>query len=212
MIPMPITYTEQMDRKGIGPCSTLYRLPSDFYHDNESTWYYTVNQVATAQEHGSFEIKYALRSFSNDSVNPLSYAAFYITTMGIYVDTTLRNKMLEPIEFRDVVAKFYQHFTNRDLLTLYPGTKKLLLLRNVRYTEIVNGHAYPNTWFFEEHKDLHLTLKSHKLLVESCNYKPIELEWNEKLYKALRFRKPYIWVDKDNYIPLESLRLWNQNF
>ena len=98
------------------------------------------------------------------------------------------------------------------MITLHPDTRKLLLLKNVRYTEVINDKAYPNN--FDTSKLLvdHHKPHSHYIILESDTHAPIKTRYEKSIITSMRYNRPYIWVRSDNYVELSNLRFWHQNF
>ena len=70
-----------------------------------------------------------------------------------------------------------------------------------------------NTFFLENSNIDPTSITSHYIILESENLsEPITTEYSYDLLLALRNKRPYIWVRSDNYIPIQKLRSWNQNF
>lgn len=210
MIPMKMDYIQEMRKNKIpGMPETLFNLENKYYEDFDAWNYYRYDSMS-GQNHGSMILLYALKSYPHPTDNS-KYALYFVTTQGIYMCTVLRSNKREPIEFRDITAKFVSTFGMRDVITLHPETRKLLLLTHTRYTEVIDGKAYPNT-FDSRHMTSYLLPKSHYIILESDTHPPIKTEFNRDLLDSLRSGKPYIWVRSDNYMALSNLRFWHQNF
>jgi hypothetical protein len=207
MIPMPMNYNQILNKSHISPAQTLYNLEKP-YDNWQEAWYYTRNHTSTAVVHGEFNLLYALKSFPYLE-DERRYALYFVSTDGIFIDIHRKTIEMEPIDFRDVYARPVSSFKTGDLVTLHPLTKSILILKNVRYTEVINGVGYPNT-YYSEMEDI--DIKDHYILLESSNHSPIKTEYNLEFIKALRTHRPYIWVRRENYIPIQVLRFWRQNF
>ena len=215
MIIMPPNYTEELRRiKQGGHFTSLSRIPYEDYVSNRNIeqLYYTRSHVMHESPLIEVQVNYALRSFVHPCDNSI-YGLFLVTTKGIYRNIHRRSPQQEPKDFRDLIITPHSRFTCGDLITLYPDTRQIIVLHNVRYTEVINGKGVPNTFFLENSNIDPKSITSHYIILESENLsEPITTEYSYDLLLALRNKRPYIWVRSDNYIPIQKLRSWNQNF
>lgn len=215
MVIMPPNYTEELRRiKRGGHFQSLSRIPYEDYVStrNMEQLYYTRNHVMYETPLIEVLVKYALRSYAHPTDNSI-YGLYLVTSKGIYRNIHRRSPQQEPIDFRDLIITPHSRFGNGDLITLYPDTRQIIVLHNVRYTEVINNKGVPNSFFLEESSIDPRSITSHYIILEADELdSPITTEYNPQLLCALRTKTPYIWVRSDNYIPLQKLREWNQNF
>jgi hypothetical protein len=162
--------------------------------------------------HGRFRLHYMLKSFKRVTDN-FEYGLLMITNDGIFRELSMHYEMNVPYEFQTMVLERVCNIEPGMLLINRPGTRMISILKNVRYTEIIDGYAYPNTFYFEDEKYKFGDIKSHKLLIEADDLKtPIEEEFSYPLYYALRNQSFYIHLREDQYVNVRDIRFWHMGF
>lgn len=158
---------------------------------------------------GKFTLLYALKSYARQHDNRM-YTVFFVTHQGIFKDEHIRTEYSEPIDFRNVFARFLFGFSDNSLCVNYPGSRALLFLHNVRWEEVINGKHYPNSYDFN--RDPVPTHGIHRIIVWSSDCPPVDIKWNPYVYEALRHNVPYLNLREDNYVPIGNVRFWNPTF
>lgn len=209
MIEMPKSYRDICSEKGI-LADTMYLLEEEFLDNNRNRYnrmdYMKFSYVGLGK--GVFSLLYVLKSFPKPT-DDRKYLLYFVTKTGIFVECRTRGFGDGIVDFRGVIAKFYDEFTYGDLITLHPKTRQLLLLKEVKYTEQIDGKGVPNSFYFECHKEL--KPRTHELIIESSNYRPLVVEYNHALCYHLRNKMPYIWVRSDNYVDIHDVRFYQES-
>jgi hypothetical protein len=208
MVEMPESYDSICRKKGI-LAETLYNLPE--LPKKESSWFEEANLVLHSTARGIFQLYYAIRSFPKPTDDRI-YHVFYITKSGIFYSCNTHSHLNTPIDFTTEVCKYWDDFKFNDMITLKPNTREIVLLKNYRYTELINGNGVPNTFNWYDHPEIWNTTNKHQILVESDTYMALLLDFNKQMYEALRRGHPYMWLRKDNYIPIDEVRFNRQPY
>ena len=210
MITMPRSYYDICMEKGISS-DTMYHLEEELLDHNRNKFcridYMKFMYAGLGK--GVFRLYYVIKSFPFPTDNS-RYLLYFVTRSGIFVEVRTRGYGDGIVDFRGIVAKFYAEFTYGDLLTLYPDTRQILLLKDVRYTEMIDGKGYPNSFYYESHSEIEP--RKHEILIESRNYKPIVTEYNTALCVSLRNKMPYLWLRSDNYVDIHDVRFYQESY
>jgi hypothetical protein len=205
---MPEDYISICKKKGI-LSETLYLLPENPLP--RTTWYECANYTLHSIARGVFELRYALKSFARPT-DDARYIAFFVTKSGIFIACNSMCSKDGPIDFNVIRCKFFCDFKGNMLMTLKPNTREIIILNNYRYTEMLDGKGFPNSFYWEENPQLHDKVKKHQILVESDNYSPLLLNWDEELYYTMRLGLPYIWLRSDNYVDINKVIFCRQPY
>ena len=208
MIEMPEDYMTNCKKKGI-LAETLYLLPE--HPKPRSTWYECANYTLHSIARGVFQLYYVIKSYAKPT-DDSRYYLFFVTTKGIFTGCNSMCDKEGPVDFNVLRAKYFCDFNTNRLMTLKPNTREVIILDNYRYTEMIDGKGYPNSFYWEEHPELHDTVKKHQLLVESDNYHPILLDYYDELYYNLRMGSPYICLRADNYVDINNVIFCRQPY
>ena len=209
MIEMPPSYEDICKARGT-IAQTIYHLPENPHR--ESSWYEEANITLHSMGRGVFYLYYMLRSYPRPT-DDRRYNILCVTKQGLFVSVTSHSCMAEPIDFEVLRFKHWCHFGHRDLITLKPNTRELLILYCYRFTEIIDGKGYPNRFYFGDHPEMEKKITEHKILLESPTIQePILVDFNWQMYDALHHGDPYIWVRKDNYIDMNQVRFVRQPY
>lgn len=210
MIRMPESYDSICKKKGI-LAETIYQLIENPLP--RTSWFEYANLVMYSTARGVFQLYYALKSFPRPTDNR-RFILFFVTKSGIFTSTNSVSHLNEPIDFNVIRCKHYCDFGRGNLMTLIPGTREIIVLDNYRYTEVIDGKGVPNTYDWNKHKQEYACNMccNHKLVVESDNYSPIELDYDDELYAHLRANAPYLWLRSDNYVDLNNIVFCRQPY
>lgn len=172
-------------------------------------WYDRQDSFCTGLLHGQFMLYYALKSFVSNKRDD-KFVIYFITDMGLFVKEMFHSNWDFPLDFRNVCAKYVAPIEPGDLVINHPNRRSLMFLHGVRFTELIDGVAQPNSFDSTEIYES-LKARTHTLLLESKDHTPVEVPFDIHLYRALRHRKFYIHVRLDNYINYREIRVWNPN-
>ena len=204
---MPENYVAESIRRQLPPPYTTYRLQNIPEHD--CGYYEVADTFVTGLAKGSFKLYYALKSFPSLTDNR-KYVLYFVTSHGLFVEECTHSQWDEPIDFRNITARFVHQFGLGDILINAPDSRALLPLYDVHYDEHIDGVCKPNSFDFNEHPEL--ANLPHTLIIHSSEYDDIELPYDANLYDALRYNHCYLHLRADNYTPLEALRLWTPSY
>lgn len=202
MIDMPESYDSICRKKGI-LAETLYNLPEQ--PNRESSWYEEANLTLHSTARGVFYLYYVLRSFPRPT-DDRRFNLYFVTKQGIFVSVNSHSVLESPIDFTTLVLKRFCDFGMHDLITLIPNTREIMILKDYRYTELLDGKGVPNTFYWKDHPDMWDTVQTHEILLESRTTKPIVVPFRWQMYEYLRKGEPYLWLRKDNYVDLTDVR------
>jgi len=205
MIDMPESY-ESICRKRGTVAETMYTLP--YKQSSNLDWFEEANSSVQSHSRGVFHVYYALRSYPRATDNT-RYWLMFITNSGIFRSSNSHCFFNEPIDFRTMEIRRIGDFGPYDMLTLLPHTRQITILKEYRYTELINGSGVPNVWYWYDHPEVHKDAKTHQILLESRTTMPILTEFRDELYQAVRLGKPYLYLRSDNYVPIDQVRFDN---
>ena len=208
MIRPPESYVSILGKQG-KISETLYQLMENPLP--RTSWYEYANLIMHSTARGVFQLYYALKSYPR-ATDDRRFILFFITRHGIFTTTNSVSHMQQPFDFNTLRCKHYCDFGKGNLVTLKPNTREIIVLDKYRYTEMIDGKGYPNTFDWRKHKEMHDKVRKHKLIVESENYHPIELDFDDELYAYLRNNAPYLWLRSDNYVELSNIVFCTQPY
>ena len=211
MISMPENYMSQMTKIKAGSTpDTLFNYP-EIREKSLDFGRMLALYMVDGTVHGHFRLQYMLKSFKNNTDN-FEFGLYMITNDGIFRETQMHLENNIPFEFQTMVLQRVCDITPGMLITNIPNTRKIIILNHVKYTELINDYAFPNTFYYEDEKHK-FDVKSHYLLIESPDYpEPIKLDFFYSLYFALRNRLSYIHLREDQYVKLKDIRFWHMSF
>nr|DAR84765.1 MAG TPA: hypothetical protein [Caudoviricetes sp.] len=170
-------------------------------------WYTKADSFITGLHRGSFKLYYALKSYPSNQRDD-KFAIYFVTNYGLFVKDLWHSVWDFPLDFRTVSARQIHSIGAGDIIINHTDRRTLLPLYNVRFTEIIDGVAQPNS--FDSTEIYHcLKAKTHQLLLSSDEYEPILVDFDINLYRALRERRFYLHIRLDNYIKYREIRLWH---
>ena len=208
MVPMPPNYLAQLRKTGTTP-DTLFNYPE--VRERSLDYNILSLYMVDGTTHGKFRLNYMLKSYKRVTDN-FEFGLFMITSDGIFQEVEMHYEYNVPFEFQTMVLQRVCNIDPGMFITNLPNTRKIIFLKDTRYTEIINGYAYPNTFYFEDGRFKKEDIKSHRLLIESSNYEPIEIEWEENIYICLRNQVTYIHLRADQYVDVKDIRFWHMGF
>ena len=163
--------------------------------------------------HGRFRLHYMLKSFKRVTDNQ-EFGLIMVTSDGIFREVEMHFEQNIPFEFHTMVLNRICSLEPKMLITNLPNTRKIIILHDVKYTEVINGYGYPETFLFEEEEwKWKEPITYHVLLVEARElHKPLELEFSHRLLYGLRSGIPYIHLRSDQYVDIKDIRFWHMSF
>lgn len=207
MIDMPESYEKICRKMGI-LSGTMYNLP---YKPEANTDWFEAADVALSDSYtkGTFYLYYVIRSFPRPT-DSRRYNLLFVTKNGLFTSINSHSMLDEPVDFNNIYCKRLCDFGFKDMLTLKPGTREVIILKHYRFTELLDGKGVPNTWNWKDHKELWNQVRNHEIMVEADNFdEPIVCEFRPQMYAALKRGMPYLHLREDNYVPIESVRFMN---
>lgn len=205
MINMLPSYDEYCRLHKLVPPDTSYLLEE--IPNPPIDWYEKSDSFITGLHRGSFRLHYALKSWASNQRDD-KFAVYFVTDKGLFVKDLWHSYWDMPLDFRNISARYVHDIGPGDLIINHPNRRSLLPLYDVHFTEIIDGYAQPNS--FDSTKIYHnLKAKEHKLLLDSREYEPQLVDFDIHLYNALRYRKFYLHLRLDNYIPFKEVRTWH---
>lgn len=212
MIKMPPTYSEICKQLYCDPPYTMYlikKIPDGHQH------YYDIRDThVPGTPRGSFRLDYVLKSFPHKYKDD-RYRLFFVTNYGLFVEEMSHSKFDEPIDFRNIYAKFVHEFSSGDIIINAQnpiGSRQILPLYNVKYEEVINGKVKPNSYYYYNHPKDEVDDKYHDLVLYSDNYQPIKITFDSNLYHAIRSGMCYIHLRADNYVNWHNIKTWHPSF
>lgn len=207
-IRMPESYVTKCRNLSIVPPSTSYHI-AKLDKGVPNSVYQITDTFIPGTPRGKFTVLYALKSFARQHDNRM-YTVFFVTKQGVFKDEHIRTEFSEPIDFKTVYARYLFGFNNDDVCINYPGSRALMFLHNVQWSEVVNGVHYPNSYDFRSEPIR--TYGHHRIIIWSEDFPPVDIKWNPWVYDALKHGYPYLNLREDNYVPFNQLRFWNPTF
>lgn len=210
MVKMPMDFVAVCKLKHLPEPYTMYKLRTIPDDETRAPYYEVSDTFVPGIPKGQFKLLFALKSFPHYHDNR-QYVLFFVTNMGLFVEEYVRSYYEEPVDFRNVMARYVHSFNHGDVIINHPGTRVLLPLYNVRFTEVINGKSYPNSFDFYDHPEL-AECEEHKLILESNEFPPVEVEFNKDLYLRLRLKLFYLHLRSDNYMKLSQFKFWRPSY
>lgn len=164
---------------------------------------------------GKLELLYVLKSFPKQHDNS-KYQLFVIAKKGIFCEEVTHSERDEPIVFRNIFLRWYKNFGPSGYLVINPpnDSRQIMFLSDVKYEEMVNGKRLSNTYNYltlsEKEKE---KINCHFLFIKANELKaPMKVEYDENLYKALKYGCTYIHLRADNYVPWDNIKPYHPRY
>lgn len=164
---------------------------------------------------GKIELLYVLKSFPKQHDNS-KYQLFVLAKKGIFVEEVAHSERDEPIVFRNIFLRWFKNFGPTRYLLINPpnDSRQIMILSEVRYEEVINGVVVSNSYDFNELSEVEKKkIHEHYLFIKAKELaRPMRVEFDPNLYKALKWGETYLHLRADNYVPWDMVKPYHPRY